>query len=72
MKDFRSCKLPLNMSDVAKVCAVFSRGKGLTLTGQLDLRMEILTGEDLEPTTEVLETLGKGSVFQVHDGLIPH
>jgi uncharacterized ferredoxin-like protein len=54
------------MLDVAKACAA-AAAKAPTLTGQLDLRMEILTGEDLEPMIQVLETLGKGSVFQAHD-----
>jgi uncharacterized ferredoxin-like protein len=54
------------MLDVAKACAV-AAAKAPTLTGRLDLRMEILTGEDLEPMIQVLETLGKTSAFQLHD-----
>ncbi|MFZ0930468.1 MAG: DUF2148 domain-containing protein [Syntrophobacteraceae bacterium] len=54
------------MVDVAKACAA-AAAKAPTLTGQFDLRMEILTGEDLEPMIQVLETLGKGSAFQAHD-----
>jgi uncharacterized ferredoxin-like protein len=55
-----------HMLEVAKACAV-AAAKAPTLTGRLDLRMEILTGEDLEPMIQVLETLGKTSAFQLHD-----
>jgi len=54
------------MLDVAKACAV-AAAKAPSLTGRLNLRMEILTGEDLEPMIQVLETLGKTSAFQLHD-----
>lgn len=54
------------MVDVAKACAA-AAARAPTLTGELDLKMEILTGEDLEPMIQVLETLGKGSAFQAHD-----
>jgi uncharacterized ferredoxin-like protein len=55
-----------HMLEVAKACAV-AAVKAQTLTGRLDLKMEILTGEDLEPMIQVLETLGKTSAFQLHD-----
>jgi len=54
------------MLEVAKACAA-AAAKAPTLTGRLNLRMEILTGEDLEPMIQVLETLGKTSAFQLHD-----
>jgi uncharacterized ferredoxin-like protein len=54
------------MLQVAKGCAV-AAAKAPTLTGQLNLKMEILTGEDLEPMIQVLETLGKTSAYQLHD-----
>jgi uncharacterized ferredoxin-like protein len=55
-----------HMLEVAKACAA-AAAKAPTLTGRLNLRMEILTGEDLEPMIQVLETLGKTSAFQLHD-----
>jgi uncharacterized ferredoxin-like protein len=55
-----------HMLEVAKACAA-AAAKAPTLTGKLGLRMEILTGEDLEPMIQVLETLGKTSAFQLHD-----
>jgi len=55
-----------HMLEVAKACAA-AAAKAPTLTGQLDLRMEILTDDDLEPIIQVLETLGKTSAFQLHD-----
>jgi len=55
-----------HMLEVAKACAA-AAAKAPTLTGHLNLRMEILTGEDLEPMIQVLETLGKTSAFQLHD-----
>jgi uncharacterized ferredoxin-like protein len=55
-----------HLLEVAKACAV-AAAKAPTLTGRLDLKMEILTGEDLEPMIQVLETLGKTSAFQLHD-----
>jgi uncharacterized ferredoxin-like protein len=55
-----------HMLEVAKACAA-AAAKAQTLTGRLNLRMEILTGEDLEPMIQVLETLGKTSAFQLQD-----
>jgi uncharacterized ferredoxin-like protein len=55
-----------HMLIVAKACAA-AAAKAPTLTGKLGLRMEILTGEDLEPMIQVLETLGKTSAFQLQD-----
>jgi len=55
-----------HLLEVAKACAA-AAAKAPTLTGRLNLRMEILTGEDLEPMIQVLETLGKTSAFQLHD-----
>lgn len=57
-----------HLLEVAKACAV-AAAKAPQLTGQLDLKMEILTNEDLEPMIDVLETLGKTSAFQLHDAL---
>lgn len=54
------------MLDVAKACAA-AAAKAPSISGRLDLRMEILTGEDLEPMIQVLETLGKTSAFILHD-----
>lgn len=54
------------MLEVAKACAA-AAVRAPSLTGELGLRMEILTGEDLEPMIQVLETLGKTSAFQLHD-----
>lgn len=55
-----------HLLEVAKACAL-AAAKAPALTGSLDLKMEILTGEDLEPMIQVLETLGKTSAFQLHD-----
>ncbi len=55
-----------HLLEVAKACAA-AAAKAPTLTSNLGLRMEILTGEDLEPMIQVLETLGKTSAFQLHD-----
>jgi len=55
-----------HLLEVAKACAL-AVAKAPTLTGRLDMKMEILTGEDLEPMIQVLETLGKTSAFQLHD-----
>jgi uncharacterized ferredoxin-like protein len=55
-----------HLLEVAKACAV-AAAKAPTLTGRLNLKMEILTGEDLEPMIQILETLGKTSAFQLHD-----
>lgn len=52
--------------EVAKACCA-AAAKAPTLTHQLGLKMEILTGDDIEPMIQVLETLGKGSAFQLHD-----
>jgi uncharacterized ferredoxin-like protein len=54
------------MLNVAKACAA-AAAKAPAMTGKLGLRMEILTGEDLEPMIQVLETLGKTSAYQLHD-----
>jgi len=55
-----------HLLEVAKACAA-AAAKAPLLTGKLGLRMEIITGEDLEPLIQVLETLGKTSAFQLHD-----
>ncbi len=55
-----------HLLEVAKACAG-AAAKAPLLTGKLGLRMEIVTGEDLEPMIQVLETLGKTSAFQLHD-----
>ena len=54
------------MLEVAKACAA-AAARAPSLTGSLELKMEILTGEDLEPMIQVLETLGKTSTFILHD-----
>lgn len=47
----------------ARACAA-AAAKAPTLTRKLGLRMEILTGEDLKPSIDVLATMGQGSLFQ--------
>lgn len=54
------------MLHVAKACAA-AAAKAPSITGDLDLKMEILTDEDTEPMIQVLETLGKTSTFLLHD-----
>lgn len=54
------------MLDVAKACAA-AAAKAPSITGALDLKMEILTEEDIEPMIQVMETLGKTSTFILHD-----
>lgn len=54
------------MLTVAKACTA-AAAKAPSITNQLGLKMEILTGEDLEPMIQVLETLGKTSAFQLGD-----
>jgi len=49
-----------HLLEVAKAC-VIAAVKAPTLTGNLDLKTEIVTGDDLVPLIEVMETLGKGS-----------
>ena len=57
-----------HLLEVTKACAV-AASKAPQLTGRLELKMEILTNEDLEPMIDVLETLGKTSAFQLHDAM---
>jgi uncharacterized ferredoxin-like protein len=54
--------------EITKACAV-AAAKAPTLTNSLNLRMEIVTGEDLDPMIDVLETFGKTSTFQMHDAV---
>ena len=58
-----------HLLEVTKACAV-AAAKAPSLTGQLGLKMEILTGEDLNPIIDVLETLGKHSTFQALDSTV--
>ena len=46
-----------HMLDVAKACAA-AAAKAPAMSGRIDLKMEILTGDDLEPLIQVMETLG--------------
>lgn len=55
-----------HMLMVANACAA-AAAKAPSISGRMDLRMEILTGEDLEPMIQVLETIGKTSAFILHD-----
>jgi len=52
-----------HLLEVAKACAI-AAARAPTTTGKLGLRMEILTGDDLRPMIDVLETLGETSLFQ--------
>ncbi len=54
--------------EITKACAV-AAAKAPTLTNSLGLRMEIVTGEDLDPVIDVLETFGQTSTFQMHDAV---
>jgi uncharacterized ferredoxin-like protein len=55
-----------HLLEVTKACAL-AAAKAPTLTGLFDLKMEIITGEDLEPMIQILESLGKTSNFQLND-----
>ena len=57
-----------HLLEVTKGCAV-AAAKAPTLTNSLGLRMEIVTGEDLDPIIDVLETFGQTSTFQMHDAV---
>jgi uncharacterized ferredoxin-like protein len=56
-----------HLLEVAKACAI-AAARAPSLTGDLGLKMEILTDKDLEPMLELLETLGETSMFQRVDG----
>ena len=55
-----------HMLDVAKACAA-AAAKAPAMSGRIDLKMEILTGDDLESLIQVMETLGETSAFIRHD-----
>ena len=52
-----------HLLEVAKACAV-AAARAPTVTGKLGIKMEIVTDEDQKPMIEVLEALGKASLFQ--------
>ena len=54
--------------EVARACAV-AAARVPGLTGNLALKMKIITGEDLKPMINVLDTLGKSSRFQEADAV---
>ena len=57
-----------HLLEVAKAC-VIAAVKTPTLTGKLDLKTEIITGDDLVPLIELMETLAKGSQVLEADGM---
>jgi uncharacterized ferredoxin-like protein len=57
-----------HLTEVAKACAL-AAAKAPAITHRLNLKMEIITEEDIEPIIDVLETLGKTSAFQLHDAV---
>ena len=57
-----------HLLDAARACAVAATREA-GLTGKLDLKIKIITGEDLDPMINILETLGKSSRFQEADAV---
>ena len=57
-----------HLLDIAKGC-ILAAAKAPVMTHRLGLRTEIITGEDIEPILDILETLGETSAFQLHDAV---
>ncbi len=57
-----------HLLDIAKAC-IIAAGKAPTVTQRLGLRSEIVTGEDMGPILDILNTLGETSAFMRHDAV---